>query len=299
MHAKYIFLLVGLFSLLNVALCHITINPNGVLGCTYEHLLYSVGHAEPGYSTYKLVIQIPGGVKSVSFDQRAGWVQTQKLRNLTQSEQYFDHGKLVTTALDTITIEAESTNDLITDDEKGAWSMTLNLGNLYGDSETDTIWNDIPTVWFKTDQYIVEDSSNPKEPGRPIETANGQTLSWTGTGSGTDIWYLMKPNPSPYARLLAWNSCANRTIDWFGTDLLSPNSSTVDLATVAYVEGYVDEELLTLATAVNRQTSQLWDSKQNTNNAESVAIAGLVFGLAGFLLGAYAVFAAHCGAKTV
>ena len=247
---------------------------------------------------YKLVIEIPDGVDKVSIDKRHGWEQTYTYRDLPPSEQYTDsHGHLVTQVLDTVTITAKSTDALIKNKERGVWSLSVKFGRLFADANSNSKWNGFYTQWFKMTQYIVPDSANPSSNSQAVVTTDEKKLEWTGTGSGTDMWHMMKPKPSPYLKLLAWNDCTNKTIDWFGDEILSPHASTVDPATVAEVEGYVDEELYVLSTSFNRHVEELRNTKQNKNDGKPIAIAGLAFGFVGFLLGGYAIFATHYGSK--
>jgi hypothetical protein len=59
-------------------------------------------------------------------------------------------------------------------------------------------------VWFPVRQFIA--------PAGTLTTSS--ITQWTGTRSGSEVWALATPHPSPYLLLSNWSSCPVFT--WFG-----------------------------------------------------------------------------------
>ncbi|MDX6437847.1 MAG: hypothetical protein QOF45_430 [Gaiellaceae bacterium] len=96
--------LAGALLLVPAASAHITVNPNEVPADSFSRFAIRVPNERPGANTTKIVLKLPSGLDSVSFQPKPGWnrsVTTEKLAKPIKN----DDGETVTERISTVTWE--------------------------------------------------------------------------------------------------------------------------------------------------------------------------------------------------
>lgn len=202
---------------------HVTFNPNeGALSGGYFHTTLRVPHGSPGLHTTKLNISIPIGVYKVIPEVPSDWVANITYRDLHEIEQYASHGMHVTQAPSQIILEATSHDVGVHNDYLLNIDLQLKVGCVLNDANTNTVWNNEYTTWWRVEQTCES------EDGQTTET-----LLWNGIQAqnedGTSPSWSDLPEdqyPAPYIYIEPGNTCTidhsgnhnfHGGLNWFGS----------------------------------------------------------------------------------
>lgn len=193
-----------MLSILLACAAHVTLNPNeGALSGGYFHTTIRVPHGAPGLHTTRLVVTVPRGILVAKPEVPDDWEGSVTERTLSEDEQYFSHGRLVTTAPQSIELEAKTFADGVHDDHLLNIDVQLKIGCVFADPSTNTQWNGAYTTWWTVRQECEDEGGNQKVfewAGVQSDAEDGSSPAWTALPEGE--------YPAPYLYVEPGTACS-------------------------------------------------------------------------------------------
>ena len=203
-------------------------------------------HGTAGLWTTRVELDIPDGVLSAKPEDRAGWAVTVETRSITP---YVSHGRTVSTGPAKIIWQAEHPDHGLHNDHYLSFTISMKIGCVFTDANTNTVWSDQHTLWFKATQFLSEDDT--------LDIKANADLTWTGIPEGNDgSWAMAKPKPSPYLFIEQWPKCKEAadstggSVDdqgmvWLGTVKKTPNpTELIEEHVTQHILSTVSEQML-------------------------------------------------------
>ena len=274
--------------LLSGCSAHVSLSPNsGVALGSYTTLTAKIPHAEHGYFTTRVELTIPHGVLSVTPQVNDGWTISLETRDLG-ADSFTSHGNLVTTVVSKVIWTAEHPDEALSHAHLDTFSVQVQLGCRFNDTNTNTFWNNAYALWFPCEQRLSPSG----------ELTHSNTLSWTGVVEGDSLWSDGQPRPSPYAIIGDWSACeSSGGFQWFNNIIPVSTLSLSDLLVnelrlQAFVQEGLDSILSTSRQELDQVHQALLDcvvalERQQSSDDSSysaVEITALVFGCMAFVL---------------
>ena len=203
-------------------------------------------HGTAGLWTTRVELDIPDGVLSAKPEDRAGWAVTVETRSITP---YVSHGRTVSTGPAKIIWQAEHPDHGLHNDHYLSFTISMKIGCVFTDANTNTVWSDQHTLWWKATQFLSEDDT--------LDIKANADLTWTGIPEGNDgSWAMAKPKPSPYLFIEQWPKCKEAadstggSVDdqgmvWLGTVKKTPNpTELIEEHVTQHILSTVSEQML-------------------------------------------------------
>ena len=203
-------------------------------------------HGTAGLWTTRVELDIPDGVLSAKPEDRAGWAVTVETRSITP---YVSHGRTVSTGPAKIIWQAEHPDHGLHNDHYLSFTISMKIGCVFADANTNTVWSDQHTLWWKATQFLSEDDT--------LDIKANADLTWTGIPEGNDgSWAMAKPKPSPYLFIEQWPKCKEAadstggSVDdqgmvWLGTVKKTPNpTELIEEHVTQHILSTVSEQML-------------------------------------------------------
>ena len=203
-------------------------------------------HGTAGLWTTRVELNIPDGVLSAKPEDRAGWAVTVETRSITP---YVSHGRTVSTGPAKIIWQAEHPDHGLHNDHYLSFTISMKIGCVFADANTNTVWSDQHTLWWKATQFLSEDDT--------LDIKANADLTWTGIPEGNDgSWAMTKPKPSPYLFIEQWPKCKEAadstggSVDdqgmvWLGTVKKTPNpTELIEEHVTQHILSTVSEQML-------------------------------------------------------
>lgn len=219
------------------ALGHVTLNPSSGAEGGYFGVHIRLPHGCGEEKTTKLDVQMPKGILGAVPESKAHW--TTQVHKYTLETPASGAHEDITEGPETITFKAKEEDDYLDPEHLLDFAVNLRLGCNFNDPETVTLWNGIPTLWFKVNQTCTNDKVNkwhfiPKD-GEP----------W-GPGQ-----------PAPYLQISALGDCEEMEI----------------LGQTGLVDEFNEHNLIHVSDDLGSQLKSLLDDHDQTR---SIAIAAIV-----------------------
>jgi len=216
---------------------HVTLNPSRGAEGGFFGVHVRVPHGCYGKETTKLEIQVPKGILTVTPEHKPHWTTKVDKYDLDEPVPSM-HGD-ITQGPETITFEAKDEEAHLHPEYLLDFAMNLRLGCKFNDPETTTLWNGIPTLWFKTTQTCTDD----------------EVHQWYGIPQDGEAWG--PGQPAPYLQISALGDCDDMEI----------------LGQTGLVEEFNEHNLIHVSDNLGSQLKSLLDDHDQTR---SIAIAAIV-----------------------